>query len=217
MENDLSGKKLYRSTQGQMIGGVCAGFAEFLNIDVTLVRILWVVLTIFGGAGVLLYLICLMIVPRNPNSDQTMTPAVRTGSESWGMYVGIGLVLLGVWIFMDRQFFWFPFHLHWHFWRIPRHIIFPGILIVLGLLLVLRGIHSPTESADASGRSFTRSRSQRMLSGVCGGLAQYFQVDVTLVRVAYVVLTLLTAFWLGVIAYVVMAAAVPEESPNRPL
>ena len=216
MENDLSEKKLYRSTQGQMLGGVCAGFAEFLNIDVTLVRILWVILTILGGAGVLLYLIFLMIIPRKPAPDETTTSEARSDRESGGMYIGIGLVLLGMWIFMDRQFFWFPFHFNRHFWLIPRHIIVPMILIVLGVLLLLRGVSLPTESADTSGRTFTRSRSQRMLSGVCGGLAQYFQIDVTLVRIAYVVLTMVTAFWIGVIAYLVMAVAVPEESSNRP-
>lgn len=55
-----------------------------------------------------------------------------------------------------------------------------------------------------------RSRSDRVISGVCGGLAEYFEIDPTLVRVAVVVLGLLTQGGI-LIAYLIMAVVVPEE------
>ena len=50
-------KRLYRSRTERMIGGVCGGLGEFLNIDVTLVRLLFVLCAIFGGPGLVVYLV----------------------------------------------------------------------------------------------------------------------------------------------------------------
>lgn len=60
-------KRLYKSSTNIMIDGVCAGIAEYFNIDPTLVRLGAVVLTCAGGSGILAYLIAAVIMPRNPN------------------------------------------------------------------------------------------------------------------------------------------------------
>jgi phage shock protein C len=49
-----------------MIGGVCGGLGEYLAIDPTLIRVLFVLAAVFGGHGVLLYLILLLLVPIEP-------------------------------------------------------------------------------------------------------------------------------------------------------
>ena len=59
-------KKLYKVTEGKMIAGVCAGFAEYFGIDPTIVRLIWAVISLFFGTGVLLYLICALIMPTKP-------------------------------------------------------------------------------------------------------------------------------------------------------
>lgn len=59
-------KKLYKSNKNKMIDGVCAGIAEYFNIDPTLVRI-GAVLLACTGSGILAYIICAIIVPRDPN------------------------------------------------------------------------------------------------------------------------------------------------------
>lgn len=56
----------------------------------------------------------------------------------------------------------------------------------------------------------TRSRSNRMLAGVCGGLAEYFSVDPSVVRIGYALLTLFTAF-AGVPVYLIMWLIVPNQ------
>ncbi len=62
-------------------------------------------------------------------------------------------------------------------------------------------------------RKLTRSRSDRMLAGVCGGLARFFGLDASLVRIAYAILTIFTAF-AGVPVYILMWIIIPEEK-NR--
>ena len=61
---------------------------------------------------------------------------------------------------------------------------------------------------DNNNKKLTRSRSDRMLAGVCGGLAAYFGLDPSLVRIGYALLTFFTA---GIPVYLIMWLIVPEE------
>lgn len=67
----MNGKKLYKSKDNVKISGVCAGIAEYCNIDPTLVRLLWAVITIFSAfvAGVLAYIVCACVIPERPDGD----------------------------------------------------------------------------------------------------------------------------------------------------
>ncbi len=60
----MSNKRLYKSTVNCMLCGVCGGIAEYFDIDPTLVRLAWVILTCFGGAGIWAYIIAAIIIPR---------------------------------------------------------------------------------------------------------------------------------------------------------
>ncbi len=62
-------KKLTRPRTGRMLAGICAGIADFFGMNVTLVRILYVLLTVFsaGILGVLLYFILTFFIPEEPN------------------------------------------------------------------------------------------------------------------------------------------------------
>jgi phage shock protein C len=59
-----AGRKLYRSSTNRMLAGVCGGLAEYFNLDPTLIRVLFVVLAVLGGSGVVLYLAMWIIVPK---------------------------------------------------------------------------------------------------------------------------------------------------------
>ena len=59
-------KKLYRSRTDKKLAGVCAGLAEYLNMDVTLVRLLWALITVFAGAGLIAYIVCALVIPEKP-------------------------------------------------------------------------------------------------------------------------------------------------------
>ena len=61
---EIKGKRLLRSKKNRMIAGVCAGIGNYLGIDATVIRLLWVLLTFFsGGVGVLAYIIAWVIIP----------------------------------------------------------------------------------------------------------------------------------------------------------
>jgi phage shock protein C len=59
-------RKLYRSKTNRKLAGVCGGLAQYFNIDATVIRVLFVVLAILGGSGLVLYLALWIIVPKEP-------------------------------------------------------------------------------------------------------------------------------------------------------
>jgi phage shock protein C len=59
-------RKLYRSKTNRKLAGVCGGLAQYFNIDATLIRVLFVVLAVLGGSGLVLYLALWIIVPNEP-------------------------------------------------------------------------------------------------------------------------------------------------------
>ncbi|MGN0457707.1 MAG: PspC domain-containing protein [Eubacterium sp.] len=62
-------KKLYRSKTERRISGVCGGIAKWMGIDVSLVRILWVIISLAttGIPGTLVYIVCALIIPEEPD------------------------------------------------------------------------------------------------------------------------------------------------------
>jgi len=59
----MEAKRILRSRTNRMLAGVCQGIGTYFNLDPTIVRILWIVFTLMGGAGLLAYLICWIVIP----------------------------------------------------------------------------------------------------------------------------------------------------------
>jgi phage shock protein PspC (stress-responsive transcriptional regulator) len=132
-------KRLYRRSTAGRLAGVCAGIAEYLDADVTLIRLLWILLSIVPGGlvgGVVAYIVAWAVMPDAP-----------------GLPVGV----------VER-------------------------------------------------RRLTRSATDRKIAGVCGGLADYFDVDPTVVRVIWAILAIVPGgIVFGVLAYVIGWFIMPIE------
>ena len=63
--------QLYRSEHDRMIAGVCGGLAQYLNFDVTLIRLFFVLLALGDGIGVMLYIILWLVMPEESQVDQS--------------------------------------------------------------------------------------------------------------------------------------------------
>lgn len=211
-------KKIYRSRNQRVIGGVCGGIAEYFNIDVLLVRLTWVVGTLFAGAGILAYIVCLVLIPDNPNQEipEHVKKKPGEGSKFWGIL----LIIIGAVFLIQQSGVLYRFH----FWHFQWQGIFALGFIALGLYLIFNR-KKPVDSADTDGRdgvknhssssqkTFYRIEEGKMLSGVCTGLAAYFDIDVTLIRLLWVFLTL-TSGGLGILAYIVAIIVLPS-APNE--
>ena len=133
----MSVRRLTRSTPQGKIAGVCAGIADYFDVDVVLIRAIWVVLSIIPGAvigGILAYIAAWLVIPAS-------TAPVP----------------------------------------VPRE------------------------------RRLTRSATDRKVAGICGGLAEYFSIDATTIRVVWCVLSILFGAVVGgVIAYLAAWLIIPR-------
>src|SRR3712207_502621 len=80
-------KRLVRSTSNRIIGGVCGGLADYLNMDANLVRILTVLISLFTGVPVILYIIALFVVPEDTASQPSAPPPVA-GAPTYPGQIG---------------------------------------------------------------------------------------------------------------------------------
>lgn len=139
-------KKLYRSEKDQVLAGVSAGLGDYFEIDPVLIRIIFIFLTVFGGAGIPLYILLWLVLPAESRADQPTDKTVKTNVEEIGQkakniaedvettykgsnskkWLGLILIFLGLIFFLDN----FTFIRLQHFW--------PLILVVIGVSLLTK-------------------------------------------------------------------------------
>ena len=71
-------KKLMRSSTDKKIGGVCAGLADYFDLDPTVIRLVWVLLVLFAGTGLLAYVVLWIVLPLAPPGVVPTSTAVTT-------------------------------------------------------------------------------------------------------------------------------------------
>ena len=86
---ELHRTALRRPFQGRVVTGVAAGLARYLGVDVTIVRIAFVVLTVFSGAGIPLYLAGLLLIPEE-GSEQSIAGSLIESMQSRSRHSAIG-------------------------------------------------------------------------------------------------------------------------------
>ena len=222
------GKRIYRSQSDKVIGGVCGGLAEYVNIDALIVRIIWAVAFFVGGIGFLAYIACWIIIPENPSAakdDEKSGGKSNNSTLLWGFV----LIFIGA-CFLLREFNWFdfyPFHWSWHWpgrwlWSFRFDLLLPVALILIGVIYLLKVSKSDKQTSEVKNKQTSggktmankliRSVKDKMIGGVCGGLAEHFNIDPSLVRVGFVLVTFASGIVFGVIAYIVMMIIIPEET-----
>lgn len=145
-EHKTTSKHLYRSKNNQMIAGVCAGLGDYFNIDPTVIRLIFVLVTVFGGYGIPMYIILWIILPEEKSehigSEATVKRNVAdlkskaeglaenfksdTTEGKTRLVIGFVLIGFGIIFFLDN----------FGFFR--ADIFWPLMLVLLGILLLRR-------------------------------------------------------------------------------
>lgn len=135
-------RKLYKSADEKVLAGVCGGIGEYFSVDPVVIRLLVVVFTIMGGAGLIAYIIAAIIIPEknlnrpsvsdsytydNQESNSKDNGTVASKSGGGMLTLGIILVVLGGYVILKTFVPW-----------IPRDLIFAVILIGLGLFFIAK-------------------------------------------------------------------------------
>ena len=210
-------KHLYRSSTNRAVAGVCGGLGERFGVDVGVVRIAWL-LSIFVTLGVslLVYVALAYLIPKEP-AEWAATKQVpssdlwqRLKENSTLLWASL-LVLVGA-VLLLNNFSLLPWRLE-SLWRSFWALLLPMLLIAGGIYLVLSftGRAPDLRRLRNSGLRLPlrRSRQDRMLAGVCGGLARYLNVDSLVVRIGWVLISVITVGTLGVIVYVAAVLLIP--------
>src|SRR5215216_7681654 len=99
-------KRLERSRDDRMVAGVCGGLARYFGIHPAFYRVGFVVLTLLGGAGVLIYAAAALVIPDEGREDSVATDALRHRHERPWPAIGLGLVGLALVVLVSRANFW---------------------------------------------------------------------------------------------------------------
>lgn len=140
--------RLERSTADKIIAGVCGGIAQYLQIDVTWIRLVVVILAVFGGVGIIAYIVLAILMPLPgqravvsgvpatasdatepyPSADTTATPV---DTERRRQFAGYALIAIGVIFLLNNQGL-FRF-LEWR-------TVWPLALVAIGVLLLAQRV-----------------------------------------------------------------------------
>lgn len=163
-------RKLYRDESRKVIGGVCAGLADYFGVDVSIVRLIFVLALIAKGGGLMIYIILWIVLPRKsaafmPHVDYTVPPATpygqpsaayqapqpqfvpqpKKGPSTAAIIGGLILVLVGSGILIDDL----DLIPDWHF-----DVWWPGILVIVGIALMISG-----SKKDKPATNYTETKS----------------------------------------------------------
>ena len=149
-------RRLKRDTRNAILGGVAAGFGEYIDLDPVIVRLLFLVLCLAGGSGLIIYVVCWLIIPRDdgareevpggPPADQfaeevreageRVVENIRQSGSEVGrgrLYGGLALMAVGLFFLLD-QFMAFQ-------WLRLRYL-WPLALVAVGVALFVQGMRS---------------------------------------------------------------------------
>lgn len=149
----MAANALFRPRRQAIIFGVCAGLGQYFDVDPVLVRLLFVLFTFFGGFGIVAYVVLALVMPSERSvgretrevlqenvrelqevaleAGHGLAETVRMGSAAGRRryLLGLALVVLGGLLFLGQLGF---------FWWLRWDLLWPLVLVALGMLLLLR-------------------------------------------------------------------------------
>lgn len=206
-------KRIYRSQNDRILSGVCGGFAEYFSVDPSLVRLVWIFFTLFGGSGILAYIFAMIIIPDEVEKlrvNRNQTSILKNDKTIlWGaLLVFVGLILF----FQHNELLRIAWSRYWD----------SGINLILALVILGFGVYLLYSKRndisaminDGTGLPLHLSEKDRKIAGVCGGIAESLKLDSVFIRFIWIFATFISA-GIGIILYLVLALILPSESLKR--
>lgn len=228
-------RMLYRHPSEKLVAGVCGGLAEYLGWNPVIVRVAWVVATFATwGGGLLAYILLALFLPVGTNAvGQIKPPALELSQKGMTWAAGLLIGLGGLWLLANLGILpgiWRGF------WGLVGVLFWPVLLIGAGYLLLransekdidqemanaaakVKGAFDgklPSGDEVKSGFSslrsslpLQRSSSNRILMGVCGGIADKYGIDANLIRLIWAAFALGT-MGVGALVYFIVGLLLP--------
>ena len=202
-------KRLVRIRDDSVLAGVCGGFGQYFNLDSALLRLLWVFFTIFGGSGVLAYLVAVFIIPDESTAKDVTPRRLIDGINDKTILWSVLLVLVGIILFFQHGDF---INSIWsHFWNSHINVLIALIIIGVGVYILYQERQKiSTMFGLGSDVPLSLSKKDKQLAGICGGIAESIGIDSTIIRFFWVYGTIMSV-GLGLILYFILALVIPNQ------
>ena len=202
-------KRLVRTRDDSVLAGICGGFSQYFNLDSALVRLLWVFFTIFGGSGVLAYLVAVFIIPDETNAKDVIPRRLIDGINDKTILWSVLLVLVGIILFFQHGDF---INSIWkHFWSSGINVLLAMIIIGVGVYLLYQERQKVSNMFGLGAeKPISLSEEDKQLAGICGGIAESIGMDSTIIRFFWVYGTIMS-IGIGLILYFILALVLPNK------
>src|SRR5438876_10123998 len=149
-------KRLERSRSDRMVAGVCGGLARYFDIHPVFYRVGFVVLTLLGGAGIVIYLAAALVIPDEGKEDSFATAALRTRRDRPWPLIGLALVAIAGAVLLSHATLW-P---HGDAW-------IPLLIAARAILWITRHGNKASATPDAAALAAEDSRRlRRVVKGI---------------------------------------------------
>ena len=216
-------RRWMRHPRKKVFGGVCGGMADYLSVSEGIVRLIWLALIVFSvGTALPLYILFWLFLPVGTSEEGVTAQATANLKAKHGVWAAWGLIAVGIALLASNLGI-FDFLAY-----VGSMTIGPIILIVIGFYALKKfrarsngtmreqvaDLGAARQKVGAKLHNFsglTRSRKDRVLFGVCGGLSRSLGVDPVLIRIGFVLLGFATAFVGMGFFYLILAVLIPVE------
>lgn len=199
---------LFRSVKNRILFGVCSGLGEFFNIDPIFFRLIFILSIFFNGWGIVVYIILAAVIPTAPRLDNLeYDKLLFEADEKAKSVIGVCIILLGIYLLLVETGFLKYIGLI----GLKNQIIVSSIVLTIGILFILHfnvRIYEVEQPVI-----FYRINRQKIIAGVCTGLAKYFNTEILVMRISFVIFTVIS-LGAGIVIYILFMLKVQTEMEN---
>lgn len=195
-------KRLVRSNTDFLIFGVCGGIANYFGIRSNFLRSFFIVTSLIGGWGIAAYLFSLIFLKGNPPKRTGEKNSTRDFNFKFS--AGFSLLVVGfLYTFEQAGVITYS-----KFLGFSRDFFLPVIIISAGLFILFK--YQPIYKAHDNVSSILQRSSNKRILGVCGGFAEYFNVEPVIIRMLWLIFSLVT-LGIGTVIYFLFYLFMPES------
>ena len=198
-------QRITRSQSDRLLTGVCGGVADYFSIDSTMVRLIWTFFTLFGGSGLLAYIIAIFLIPDSNFQERFSKLDSLKSNPLWGvLFIFSGLIL-----FLQYNHI---FYLFWaSFWGNFINISIVFVLLGIGIYLLYNWQSQiKSNNKNVLGNPLHLSIDDKKLAGVCGGFGESLVIDPNIIRFLWIFGTFMS-IGVGILLYIILALILPEK------
>lgn len=209
-QQKINTARISKSRDNKILFGVCGGIAEYLKINSAIVRFIFLISVLLGGIGLIAYIILIFLIPKSFDYSILSIEKLNQIANEKKLFYGLALTTIGVIWLLDNLDIILPETFVELF---EQHFI-PLLLIVIGILLIFRNTKQIEVNMENQNQPKKLTLSDnKMIFGVCAGIGEYLNVDPTVIRIVWVIFTLVS-FGAGIILYLICRFIIPPKTPE---